>query len=218
MRVSDWIVVAMLSVGSQTAGASEKYPEGPTMAGDAPPAVELSAAERRILAEGDILIRDLSLADDQRRLAVVRVTASADTVWTVLQDFDRYPEWVDGLESTRIYRRDDAGVFVAFDYRHWLAGNVRYHARHTYPGTQAGWGTWALDRDRPSDLLDTAGFWRVMPVKGEAGRSDVVYSTRIVPADWLARVLGDWFIDDTLRTVVANLRSRVETPATDYLK
>jgi hypothetical protein len=168
----------------------------------APPAVELSAAERRSLAQGDILIRDLSLADDERRLAVVRVTASADTVWSVLQDFDRYPEWVD----------------VAFDYRHWLAGSVRYHVRHTYPGTKVGWGTWVLDRDHPSDLVDTAGFWRVIPVQGEVGKSDVVYSTRILPADWLARVLGDWFIDDTLRTVVANLRSRVETRSDGYLK
>jgi hypothetical protein len=184
----------------------------------APPAVELSAAERRSLAQGDILIRDLSLADDERRLAVVRVTASADTVWSVLQDFDRYPEWVEGLESTRIYRRDDADVFVAFDYRHWLAGSVRYHVRHTYPGTKVGWGTWVLDRDHPSDLVDTAGFWRVIPVQGEVGKSDVVYSTRILPADWLARVLGDWFIDDTLRTVVANLRSRVETRSDGYLK
>ena len=86
------------------------------------------------------------------------------------------------------------------------------------PGTTTGWGTWVLDPESPSELLDTVGFWRVVPVAGETHTTDVFYSTRIVPGDWLARLVGEWFVDDTLRTVVKGLKSRAEDRANGYSK
>lgn len=185
---------------------------------DGPPPVVLSAADLGRLADGDTLLRDFRVGEDPRRLAIVRVRAPAETVWSVLRDFERYPEWVKGLTATRVYRRNRDDIYVSFDYRHWLVGDVRYHIRHTYPGTATGWGTWVLDPEHPSDLIDTVGFWRVVPVAGEAHTSDVVYSTRIVPGDWLARLVGEWFVDDTLRTVVKGLKSRAENRASGYSK
>ena len=132
-------------------------------------------------------------------------------IWSVLLDFDEYPEWAEGLEVSEIYKHDGNDIYVTFHYRHWLVGSVKYHVHHNYPGSATGWGTWTLDYRRRSDLYDTVGFWRVVPVAGDPERADVIYSTRIRLDGWLAGWMEDWFIEDTLRTVTTGLKSRAES-------
>ena len=54
---------------------------------DGPPPLVLSAADLERLADGDTLLRDFRVGKDPRRLAIVRVRAPAETVWSVLRDF-----------------------------------------------------------------------------------------------------------------------------------
>lgn len=177
---------------------------------DGPPDIGLSATDLADLASGETLIRRVRINEDDRAFAVVRVNASPTAVWSVLLDFDVYPQWVDGLESSKIYERDGSDIYVTFGYQHWLVGEVTYHVRHTYPGETAGWGTWTLDYRRRSDLDDTVGFWWVSAVTDDPDSADVAYSTRIRLGGWLERWFGDLLIEDTLRAVTGGLRSRVE--------
>ena len=128
----------------------------------------------------------------------------------MLRDFPTYPDWVDGLEASEIYRQDGDDIHVTFVWRQWLIGDVTYHVRHTYPGEVAGWGTWTLDYSRRSDLDDTVGFWRVEPVDGDPDRADVVYSTRVRLRGFLLRWVADWLVEDTLQSVATGLKERAE--------
>lgn len=176
-----------------------------------PPDIELSATDLANLSRGETLIRRIRVDDDDRALAVIRVNAPPSVVWSVLFDFDEYPSWVEGLETSEIYERDGSDIYVSFSYHRWPIGEIEYHVRHVYPGAATGWGTWTLDYRRRSDLDDTVGFWRVLPVAGKPENADVIYSTRVRLEGGLTRWLGNWLLEDTLHAVTAGLKARAES-------
>ena len=210
-RAARAVLLVLIATSPGTSAAGRHAHEGVLAPySRAPPDIELSATDRSRLARGETLIREFRFHGEDRALAVVRVHASPSLVWSVLLDFEAYPSWVDGLESSEVYERDGADIYVTFTYRRWPVGAIVYHVHHRYPGAAAGWGTWTLDHRRRSDLDDTVGFWRVLPVDGDPDSAHVVYSTRVRLNDGLAQWLGDWLLEDTLRAVTDGLKVKAE--------
>ena len=143
-------------------------------------------------------------------VAVFRISAPPAPVWSVLSEFGSYPEWIDGLVESDIYRREGDDIYVKFRYQHWLAGEYTYYIHHTYPGEQTGWGTWTLDYSRRSDLDDSVRFWRVSSVPGDPLRSDVTYFTDVRLKGWLASLTRDAMVSSALHIAAGWVKEQSE--------
>ena len=74
----------------------------------------------------------------------------------------------------------DGVIYVRFDSENKYAGPSSWFARHDYPKTnERQWGTWTLDYHRRSDLDDSVGYWRVMPLEDDPEHSLVIYSATL---------------------------------------
>ena len=98
----------------------------------APPIITLSALEYDVLEDGEAVHKSIDVNGMVGALAVFRISAPPATVWSVLSEFGNYPDWIDGLVESDIYRREGDDIFVKFRYQHWLAGEYTYYIRHTY--------------------------------------------------------------------------------------
>ena len=140
----------------------------------------LSAKDMKRLRQGKVLTKKQLLGDSKRALVVFRVGADSATTWSVIRDFAFYPEWIKDIKSTQVYRREDAVIYVRFDAQNKYSGPSTWFARHDYPqANERQWGTWTLDYDRRSDLDDSVGYWRVIPVEDDPEQSIVMYSATL---------------------------------------
>lgn len=144
-----------------------------------PPAVELDKKERERLARGGTVFKNLSRGDIKRGVIVFRVAAPPSVVWSVIKDFDSYPQWIDGVDSTEVYKRDNGHIYVHFQGSSFFPGKLTWYVNHDYPRGDRDWGTWVLDRDKVSDFEDSVGFWRVRAVQADPAISEVTYSADV---------------------------------------
>ncbi|HXX46739.1 MAG TPA: SRPBCC family protein [Myxococcota bacterium] len=113
-------------------------------------------------------------------------------VWSVLTDFEHWPQFMPLVRETRVQRREGASLWVAQKYRVWL-----YPMQHTTVyrlEPELGRLDWQLDLSAPHDIAASAGHWELAPVDG--GRATLlryqatVTAGRAVPA-FLERMLRD---------------------------
>lgn len=184
-----------------------------------PPAIVLSDREYEILERGEPIYKQIELDDATggRGAVVFRVMAPADVVWSVISDFSRYPQWVEGVDEAEIFRKEGDDIYVRFKV-HWLGGRYTYYAHHTYPGAFQGWGTWRLDYSRQSDFDDSVGFWHVTPVSGHPRQSDVVYSAELKLKTWVPDFLKRMVAKRGLKEVTHWLKQQAEARAEAELK
>ena len=113
-------------------------------------------------------------------------------VWSVLTDFERWPDFMPLVHETKVERRDGPSLWVAQKYRVWL-----YPMRHTTVYRLApdeGRLEWRLDPSAPHDIASSAGRWELQAVNG--GRATLLryHATmsagRAVPA-FLERMLRE---------------------------
>jgi hypothetical protein len=178
----------------------------------APPRIVLTRADRELLAQGKAVYKSLDYADGVRVAAVFRVAAEPALIWSLLKDFESYPEWIDDVLETEVYRRVDDQIFVRFRVKYG-PGELSYFAYHRYPGERLGWGTWTLDYSRKSDLNDTVGYWRVDPAPDAPGSSYVTYSATVRWSDWLATLFSDVIARRGLRVATEWVKIQAEKPA-----
>jgi len=177
----------------------------------APPRITLTPADRELLTQGKAVYKNLDYADGVRVAAVFSVAAEPALIWSLLKDFESYPQWIDDVLETEVYRRIDDDIFVRFRVKYGL-GELSYFAHHRYPGERLGWGTWTLDYSRNSELNDTVGFWRVDPAPGVPGSSYVTYSATVRWSDWLAGLFSDVIARRGLRVATDWVKIQAETP------
>ncbi len=180
-----------------------------------PPQVVLNAEELQLLESGQALFKKAQLGDAQRGVAVFRVNADARTIWSVIKDFGSYPQWIESLDQTEIYHHDDDNVYVKFTAGSWLAGNTSWYAIHNYPQGERNWGTWRLDTNKQSDLDDSVGFWRVLPVSDNPGMSDVIYSADLRLKGFFASLFQASLIDSSLKDATQWVKVQSEALAND---
>ncbi|MFZ9886631.1 MAG: SRPBCC family protein, partial [Myxococcota bacterium] len=103
--------------------------------------------------------------------------ASPDAVWNVLKQFERYPDWIDSVQATEVYRRKGDRIDVSFRVR--AAGlSFEYSVAHRFRDRER-YATWRLDEARSSDLAGSVGMWKVDAVPGAPGASLVTYSVEL---------------------------------------
>ena len=144
-----------------------------------PERIELSAKENRRLQKGKPVFKKQLVGKSKRAVAIFRVQANPSTVWSVIKDFDHYPNWIEDITAINIYRQEDREIYVRFDAESRYAGKSTWYARHDYPVDDREWGTWTLDYNNLSDLDDSVGYWRVSPLEGNPEHSMVVYSASL---------------------------------------
>jgi polyketide cyclase/dehydrase/lipid transport protein len=161
------------------------------------PKSAFSPADWAALEGGDVLraVPEPTPASDPgsaSSLAASLVERPPSEVWSVLTDFERWPEFMPLLRETKVERREGASLWVAQKYRVWL-----YPMRHTTVyrlDPDAGRLEWRLDTDEPHDIAASAGHWELVGVDG--GRATLlryeatVNAGRAVPG-FLERMLRE---------------------------
>ncbi len=144
-----------------------------------PPEVVLDEHELKSLAKGQAVFKKLNLENTKRGLAVFRVNADTQTIWSVIKDFKSYPQWIEYIDETEIYKQEAENIYVKF-VASGLLGDIVWYIVHNYPQditrNERDWGTWKLDYNNRSDINGSVGFWRVVPVVDDPKKSDVIYS------------------------------------------
>jgi ribosome-associated toxin RatA of RatAB toxin-antitoxin module len=149
-----------------------------------PPRVELNAQEQQRFLKGEPIRKQiLRGAGGGRGVAIFRVNAPAEVVWSVIRDYPSYPRWIDSVDKCEIYKRDGDDIYVRFVVSSWGV-DVEYFIKHTFR-PNLGWATWTLDYARESDLEDSVGFWRVTPLPSNPGHSRVTYSIDMSLRGWV---------------------------------
>lgn len=141
-----------------------------------PPHITLTDKDKKKLQKEKAVYKKIDIEGAKRGIAVFRVNAKADIIWSVIRDFKSYPDWIEDIQQTHIYKQQDGNIFVRFNAENKFAGDLVWHIHHDYPVTDRNWGSWRMDYNYSSDLDDSVGFWRVLPVADAAGMSDVIYS------------------------------------------
>ncbi|NKB36105.1 MAG: hypothetical protein GKR93_02900 [Gammaproteobacteria bacterium] len=144
-----------------------------------PERIVLKEKDFQKLKKGKAIFKKQLVGDNKRAVVITRVKADSSTIWSVIKDFDSYPEWIDDIKSMEIYRQEESTIYVRFDVENRYSGKVTWYARHNYPSDSREWGTWTLDYDRMSDLDDSVGFWRVSIDPEDPAYSLVFYSTSL---------------------------------------
>ena len=166
-------------------------------AGNPPPRVELTEAERmRVLAGKPVFFQT---HEDPRRAGIAfRVAGDQACVWSVLGDLAGYARRVPSLEESSVYRENDNAVCVRFLASNWLAGSFLYHSCHRFPWPRETWGTFQLDPDKNNAFVSASGFWRTETLPGE--RSSLVYYVAdITPKGGVAGLFRRQFVRSGLK-------------------
>jgi len=194
------------------ADASKPHPHRGTIAPfvGAPAKTDLNADElAKFLADKPVL-KQTSGEKGGQGVAIFRVNAPVETVWSVILDYQKYPKWIGDLDETEIYRRSDGLLFVRFKTA-VMGVEVEWFIRHTL-NTDKGYVTWTLDYDRESDLEDSVGYWRVTPSKKNPEVTRVEYSVNLQLRGWvpgfIKKILVDQGLEDATSWVKLQSESR----------
>lgn len=173
-----FLLVLAFQVNAEVGG---NKPKRLTPYNGSPPEVELSEKEVDKLNSGRPVYKKITMTDGKRAVAVFVVDASADQIWKTIRSFRDYPEWIDSVTAIEIYQQKDNITSVKFTADHFFAGESTWYAKHNYPSEESprNWGTWELDNELVSDIEDSIGFWRVIPVPDQVSKHYVFYSASI---------------------------------------
>lgn len=179
----------------------------------APPEITLEPKEKKKLEEGDPVFKQIEYgaegATGGRAVAVFKVNASPKSIWAVIEDFEKYPQWISSLSECKTYKKEDDKIFVEFTVKVWPV-TTTYYIEHYYPGEKKGWGTWKLDYSRLSDLDDSVGFWRVTPVEGKSDQSIVSYSVDVRVKSALLKLVKNLIVKRGLKEATQWVKTESE--------
>ena len=163
-----------------------------------PPELTLTPALKQSLEAGEVVYLRQAIDDAERGVAVFRVNAPVQTVWSVIRNFRSYPQWIDDIDEVEIYLVRDDFIFVRFTAG-GAFGKTTWYVEHEYPRDDRNWGSWRLDYDYRSDIDDSVGYWRVTPVIGQDNVSEVVYSADLRLSGFIASLFEESLIDSSLK-------------------
>jgi len=173
--------------------------------------VTLSSSDESALANGKPVMRQTVSADGKggRALAVQDIAASPETVWSRILAFKDYPKMVNGVKETSVYAEKsngDGSKTIKVRMKLGMMGvSLEYYVDHTYSPKHSVM-TWTLDYSRLSDLIDSVGYWCILPHPTKAGHSRLLYSVDAAFPSWVPGF------------IVNALTSKALTDATAWVK
>ncbi|MCG8325437.1 MAG: SRPBCC family protein [Thiotrichales bacterium] len=182
-----------------------------------PPEIILTGDEQNTLKKGKPIFKKIDVEKAKRGIAIFRVNADQDTVWSVIKDFSSYPKWIEDIDETEIYSQRNNLFHVKFSTSGWLVGTTSWYAVHDYPNdndSERNWGTWTLDYNYRSDIDDSVGFWRVLPVSGQTNQSDVIYSADLRLKGLFVSLFESSLIDSSLKDATQWVKIQAEKRST----
>lgn len=140
------------------------------------------------------------------------IDASPDVVWSALQDFDSYPDVFPRTVSTKELARKNSKsvVHMALGYR---ILSIEYHLS-IVKNPKKNMMSFTLMQNRPHDIVDTRGYWRLFPQKD--GRTLVAYAVALQMPPGIVAFLGNKVeksLEKHLIGLPRYLKKWVESPA-----
>jgi len=186
----NFLLFTLLSLGTATAadpnsphphkGVSERFHN--------PKPTNLNATEKAQLLRGEAVRRQVRSDGGGRGIAIMDIAAPPEKIWEVIVDYKGYPNWIDDLESTKIYGGDKAaGYKVQFELS-VFGMEVIYFIDHDFSPAK-GAMTWQLDYSRESDIDDSTGYWLVYPAPDHPGHSRLEYSVDLRLKGWIPGIV-----------------------------
>ena len=172
--------------------------------------IQLSSGDEATLAAGKPVFRQVVSPDGKggRALAVQDIAASVDTVWGRIFAFSDYPKMVNGVKETSVYDERRSGDTRTIKVRMKLGMmgvTLEYFIDHTYSQKNSVM-TWTLDYSRLSDLIDSVGYWCMLPHPTKPGYTRALYSVEAAFPSWVPGF------------VVSAITSKALTDATGWVK
>ena len=174
----------------------------------APPPVALSAEDLGKLAAGELVTKQVQRGNGGHGVAFQDIKATPDTIWARINNHAMYPSWVNGVKSCQDYKKEGAHVWTAFGLS-VLGVNVDYFINHTFVPAQ-NYLTWTLDYTRQSDLDDSVGYWRIIPLSTTPVLTRVEYSVDIRFKGWIPGFAQDFIANKGLTDAVSWVKKQSE--------
>ena len=127
-------------------------------------------------------------------------------VWSVLTDFERWPDFMPLLDTTRVERRAGARLWV--EQRYSVMFIPFAHTTIYDLDPRDGRLTWNLDVAAPHDIAASHGEWALVPI--ESGRETLVrYDARMSAGRAVPEFVERMLRDRSLEQLLAGLRAEV---------
>ena len=125
-----------------------------------------------------------------------------------IRNFAAYPQWIDQVKVCEEYAAENGHIYVRFVLG--TAGmKVEYFIDHVYtPGSE--WMTWTLDYRRKSELDDSVGMWRVVPIPGQPGAARVEYSVDVAVTTWVPGFVREFLVNQGLKDATSWVKAQAE--------
>lgn len=158
---------------------ANKYLTSPTMATEKPEKVKLTKEEKEIIKKDKPIYKKRNINNSMQHVAIFKINAPKEIVCSTIKDFKKYPNWIDEVESVKVYKEHDSHLFATFELKHWLIGKWEYSIDHNFHLEEQGWGTWTLDKSMKSDISSSDGMYLLKIPKNEPNATIVTYGIQI---------------------------------------
>jgi len=181
-------------------------------------AAELGPGELEGVSEGRILVRDVSAAGSRVKTfeAYMEIPAPRSEVLRVLQDYERYPEFMPRVRRTDVVERSGERAIVSYTLALPLGNEKRWRIEiapeRSATRSVLSWHlvAWEGLSERET-IRDTRGSWQLEPGSGGEGSTLVTYRVYTDPGPvplgfgWIV----DWMSERSLPQVLERTRERV---------
>lgn len=202
---------AMLNMGvAQAADTKSPHPhKGKSEKFSNPTPTKLSKEEIVTIKAGQAVRRQVKGKDGGRGIAIMDVNAPPDKIWATILDYKAYPNWIDNLDSTKVYGGSATeGYLVTFKLS-VIGMNIVYYIDHDY-FPDKGLLTWTLDYSRESDLDDSTGYWLVYPSPDSPGHSRVEYTVDLRLKGWVPGMIENMLAKKGLTMATSWVKKQAE--------
>ncbi len=177
----------------------------------AEPATLYSVEDWSALQEGAVLRQPVVLEGDPtdasgstRAESLIRRPPA--NVWSVLVDFERWPEFMPLIDGTRVERRVGGKLWVEQRYSIMLMPMAHTTIYDLAP--RDGRLSWNLDLASPHDIAASRGAWALVPI-AEGRETLVRYDARMSAGRAVPEFVEQMLRDRSLEEMLAGLRGEV---------
>lgn len=170
---------------------------------DASTSISLNEDEKKLIDQGDIVVRDVSMKDKPGKTfeAIGLINASGNTILKVLTAYEKYPEFMPNISRVEILEKNGSDVILNYTLSLPLGKIKKYRLKMlmTEPNDETSVLKWQLQKWpglKPAETIkDTTGYWRIE--KKTEKSSLVLYHVYTDPGpipfglEWIVDILSE---------------------------